>query len=69
MEDLLEKAYEDFALIAESSWSGEVRRVALKDLYGSLGDAADAFDNMIYDRLGMSPEEALDMFDMDATLP
>ncbi len=34
----------------------------------SLGSASESLDNMIYERLGLSAEEAFDLIDMDATL-
>ncbi len=69
MMDSLEKAYEDFASIAESTFSHEVKMVVLRDLYDSLGNASVAFDNLVYERLGMSAEEAIDMIDKGDVLP
>ncbi len=69
MKELLETAYGDFDLIARGSWNAGVKRIMLKDLYDSLGELSDAFDNMVYERLGMSAAEVLDIFDMDALLP
>ncbi len=69
MKESLETVYADFESIARSAWSSEVRRVLLNNLYDRLGGASAAFDNMVYERLGMSPEEILDMYDMDSTLP
>ncbi len=69
MKESLETAYEDFASIAGSSWNKRIKEIALKDLYDRLGDDSDAFDNMVYDRLGLSAEEALEMFDAGETLP
>ncbi len=66
---MLETAYEDFAMIVESSWTMEIKEIAMRDLYDQLGDASDALDNMIYERLGMSAGEALEMVHMGDTLP
>ncbi len=68
MKEFLETAYEDFASIASSSWDIKVKRIVLKDLYDRLGGASDAFDNMVFERLGLSAEEALDMLDIGDTL-
>ncbi len=68
MKDLLEAAYEDFDSIARSSWNMDIKRIMLKDLYDSLGESSDEFDNMVYERLGMSAEEILDFFGMDDIL-
>ncbi len=67
--DKLEKAYEELSSITRSSWSYQVRVVALHDLYDSLGDASVRFDNMVYERLGMSAEEALEMLYREDVLP
>ncbi len=69
MENLLEDAYEDFVSIACGTWDNKVRRVLLKDLYDRLGSESVAFDNLVYERLGMSSEDALDMIEMGDVLP
>ncbi len=68
MKDLIESAYEEFASIVEGSWNRRMKEIALRDLYDTLGDEAPALDNIIYERLGMSAEEALDMLDRGDTL-
>ncbi len=69
MKELLEEAYEEFASIAGGTWDSKVKKVALKDLYGRLGNASYSLDNMIFERLGMSADEAMDMLDRDDILP
>ncbi len=69
MKEKLETAYEDFVSIAGSSWDRRIKEIALKDLYERLEDASDAFDNMIYERLGVSADEVIDMIASGETLP
>ncbi len=69
MKELLEKSYEEFSSIVSGSWTRGMKMAALEDLYDRLGNDSAAFDNMVYERLGMSAEEALDMIDSGDTLP
>ncbi len=68
MENRLETAYEEFGLIAGSSWKHEIKLMMLRNLFDELGDDSVALDNMIYERLGMSAEEVIDMYDADDML-
>ncbi len=69
MKEKLEDAYEEFASIAEGEWTPEVKAVLLQDLYRRLGVPSVAFDNMLYERLGMSAEEIMDIFSAGDVLP
>ncbi len=69
MKESLETAYAEFASIAEGSWTGKVKEIAVRDLYDALGDDSEAFDNMVYERLGMSVEDVLDMLEKGDVLP
>ncbi len=68
MENRLELAYEEFGAIAESSMNHECKTAALRILSGSLGFASVAFENVVYERLGLSAEDVLDMLDMGDVL-
>ncbi len=69
MENYLETAYEEFAFVVCGPWDMEKGSTALRNLYARLGDASVLLDNMIYERLGMSAEDVLDVLGMDDTLP
>ncbi len=69
MENLLEIAYEEFCRVAGSFWKPEIKRLLIKDIYDRLGDDRVSLQNMIYDRLGMSDDEIIDMLDAEDVLP
>ncbi len=69
MNESIEKAYEEFASIAEGAWSHRVKEVLLRDLTDRLGKDSVEFDNMVYERLGMSAEDVIDMLDAGDVLP
>ncbi len=69
MENYLETAYEEFAFAACGPWNTEIVSSVLENLYMRLGGASILLDNMIYERLGMSAEDVLDVFGMDDILP
>ncbi len=46
-----------------------MKAVALHDLYDSLGEDSVAFDNLVYERLGMSADEVIEMIGMGGLLP
>ncbi len=69
MKNHLETAYEEFGRIVESSWKHEIKLLMLKNLLGELGDDSVGLENMIYERLGMSAEDIIDMCDADDILP
>ncbi len=69
MNNSLETVYEEFASIAESSLNMQMKRIMFRDMLDNAGITPDEFDRMVYERLGMSAEEALEMLDMGDTLP
>ncbi len=69
MKEKLEDAYEEFASIAEGEWTPEVKDVLLQDLYCRLGVSPVAFDNLVYERMGLSPEEIIGIFSSGDVLP
>ncbi len=68
MNSYLESAYEELGFIACGILTGEWKNEAVRKMRMSLGSASESLDNMIYERLGLSAEEAFDLIDMDATL-
>ncbi len=68
MKNRIERAYEEYAFMACGILSHERKVHLLRKIRACLGGASDTLDNMIYERTGMSAEEALEMFEMDATL-
>ncbi len=69
MKTLLEDAYLEFASIAEGKWTPEIKNILLQDLYRRLGVSPVAFDNMVYERMGLSPEEIIGIFSSGDVLP
>ncbi len=68
MKRRIECAYEEYGFIACGILNRERKVQALQEIRSCLGGASDALDNMIYEHTGMSAEEAMEMFEMDATL-
>ncbi len=68
MKNRIECAYEEYAFMACGILNHERKVQILQKIRGCLGGASDALDNMIYEHMGMSAEEALEMFEMDAPL-
>ncbi len=69
MRNIIETAYEDLGFLACGPWRREGVKPALENVYDCLGKASAAFDNMVYERLGMSADELMDMLDADEVLP
>ncbi len=69
MKDLLENAYEEFVSIACGTWDNKVKRVLLNDLLDRLKGESVAFENLVYERMGMSTEDILDIIDAGEVLP
>ncbi len=65
----MERAYEDFASIVQGNGSRLFKEVALRDLLDSLGEDSVKLDNMVYERLGMSTEDVLEMLRTGDVLP
>lgn len=57
----MEKLYEEICAIFTSTGARRQRAEELSELYGRLGNASVALDNMLYDRLGLSCEDLIDM--------
>ncbi len=68
MNNYLETAYEEFAFVTCGPWNMEIGNSVLENLYMRLGNASVLLDNMIYERLGMSAEDVLNMIQMGDTL-
>ena len=61
MNTQLETVYERICGMALCCGSENVSPEDLASLYGSLGRTADAFDNMFYERMGISCEDMISM--------
>ena len=57
----MEKLYEEICAIFTSTGARRQRAEELSELYGRIGNASVALDNMLYDRLGLSCEDLIDM--------
>ena len=57
----MENIYEQVCGIVMSKKNRLVRAHQLSELHNGLGDMSDAFDNLMYERLGMSCEDIADM--------
>ncbi len=68
MKKTMESAYREFASIAGCPWAMKEKVTAMEKLYGSLGGSSVIFDNMVYESIGMSADEVLDMLDVGDTL-
>ncbi len=68
MKNNVEMAYEQFGFLVCGPWRGEVMGAAVEKVYDCLGNASVAFDNMIYEQLGMSADDIMEMLDMDDIL-
>lgn len=64
----IETAYEEFCLIVSSSMDKASRDVAVRNMYLRLGDASVVLENTIYERLGMSSDEIIEIIDMDSVM-
>jgi hypothetical protein len=69
MDNVIENAYDGFCLIATSAMDGECRAAAIREMTKRLGSASVELENMIYERMGMSADEIIDMIAMDEVLP
>jgi len=68
MENSIENAYDGFCLIATSAMDIEGRAAAMREMMMRLGTSSVDLENVIYEKLGMSSDEILDMIAMDDVL-
>ena len=57
----MEKLYEEVCAIFNADYGRKRRAEELSELYKRIGSASVAFDNMLYERLGLSCEDLIDM--------
>ena len=57
----MEKLYEEICAIFTSTGARRQRAEELSELYGRIGNASVALDNMLYERLGLSCEDLIEM--------
>ena len=57
----MEKLYEEVCAIFTADYARRRRADELTELYRRIGNASVALDNMLYDRLGLSCEDLIDM--------
>lgn len=68
MNEYIETAYEEFCSIVTSTLDRESCDVALERMLMRLGDASTELENMIYERLGLSSDEIVDLVMMGEIL-
>lgn len=61
----MEKIYEEVCAIFTADYARRRRADELAELYGRIGSASVALDNMLYDRLGLSCEDLIEMLRND----
>ena len=59
--DAMEKIFEEICAIFTSENPSERKAMELRGLYSRLGRSSVILDNMLYDRLGLSCEDLIDM--------
>ena len=57
----MEKLYEEVCTIFTADYGRKRRAEELSELYASLGDASVTLDNILYERLGLSCEDLIEM--------
>lgn len=57
----MEKIYEQICAIFIAGYGCRRKAEELSDLYERIGSASVALDNMLYDRLGLSCEDLIEM--------
>ena len=57
----MEKLYEEVCAIFSADYGRRRRAEELSELYGRIGSASVTLDNMLYERLGLSCEDLIDM--------
>jgi len=57
----MEKLYEEVCGIVISDHDRMTKACMLSDLYERIGRASDSLDNIIYENLGLSGEDVIDM--------
>ena len=69
MEGYVETAYDCFCMIASSELDVKSRIAAVEELKNNLGKASAVLEDMIYERLGLSSEEIVELLETDSVLP
>jgi hypothetical protein len=57
----MERLYEEVCAIFSADYGRRRRAEELSELYGRIGSASVTLDNMLYERLGLSCEDLIDM--------
>lgn len=69
MEGYVETAYDCFCMIASSELDVKSMIAAVEELKIHMGKASAALEDMIYERLGLSSEEIVELLETDSVLP
>lgn len=68
MKNRIESVYEEFCHAVSAARGREDRAAAVETVFTCLEDGSADFESMIYEKLGLSSDDIVEMFDMDAVL-